>query len=92
MTDRFADAVERKFERIGQLVAQGDHADGSLKTQFEIAGEMADEAVDIPGWGRLFEEQGCTPEQRGMLDLIIADAALIWEAIERLKVTCEPVE
>ena len=74
------------------MVARGDHADGTLKSQAEIAMEMSDEGVDIVGWSRLFERHPMTPEQQGMLDTIVADSALLWEAIQRLKATCEPAK
>ena len=87
MTDAFADAVERKIERIGQMVARGDHADGRLKTPAEIIEEMADEQVDTVGWSRLLDGYPMTAEQQGMIDTIVSDASLLWDAIERLKAT-----
>lgn len=81
------EAVEAKVEAVSRLVAAGDHADGWTKPPAEICAEMADEATDISGWSRGLDQHPSTPEQILMIDTIIGDAALLWEAIERLRET-----
>lgn len=81
MTDQYADAVEARAEQIARLSALG----GNLPAG--IVGKMAEKQADTTGWARLLDAHPMTPEQQGMIDTIVTDSALLWEAIERLKAT-----
>lgn len=87
MRGEFAEAVEAKVENVGAQVATGDHADGWTKTPADICAEMADECVDVAGWGRGLDQHPMTAKQQGLLDVIVSDAALLHEAIGRLRET-----
>ncbi len=76
----YSDEVEAQVER-------NDGAGGWDNGPEAICDEMAEEMVDVAAWGRGLDQYPITPEQQAILDLIVGDAGLIWEAIGRLKDT-----
>lgn len=79
--------VDAKVEATGKAVAAGDHPDGWGQGPERICAEAQDETCDIAGWLRGLDRYPMSAEQQMMVDTIVADAGLLYEAIQLLTET-----
>ena len=82
MTGRFADAVEAKVESSAGV-------NGWRHGPTHICGQAIEETVDVAAWLRGLDEFEKPAGAEDLIAMITGDAALLFEAIERLKATYE---
>lgn len=84
MTSQYAAAVEGKLDRAAKRIKQGQQVDGWGCGPTRICQEAADECVDVAGWLRGLEQHEMPPRAAELIDVIVGDAALLWDAIREL--------
>lgn len=77
MTGAYADAVEAKIEASVEV-------GGWAKGPAAICAEATEEAIDIAAWLRGLDGYPKPGRAEGLIDTIIADAALLYDAIREL--------
>lgn len=85
MTERFAEAVERKVEQVTVDIATGRAVDGWAKGPLFICDQAGDEPIDVAGWLRGLDEFPKPPGAEDLIATIVGDAALLYDAIDRLR-------
>lgn len=84
MTGAYADAVEAKIEQAAERIRRGEQVDGWSLGPERICREAADEVVDLAGWLRGLEQHEMPPRAAELIDVIVGDAALLFDAIKEL--------
>lgn len=84
MTGAYADAVERKVEQAAERIKAGQQVDGWSLGPERICAEAADECLDVSGWLRGLEQHELPPRAEELIDVIVGDAALLFDAIREL--------
>lgn len=84
MTGAYADAVERKVEAAAERIRRGEQVNGWDRGPEFICEQAAQEPVDVAGWLRGLEQHEMPPRAEELIDVIVGDAALLFDAIREL--------
>lgn len=79
------------LEQVEAQVEANDGAGGWDNGPESICAEMMEEIVDLAAWGRGLDGYPMSSEQQHRIEVIVSDAALIFDAVNELRDTYRQV-